>query len=137
MLCSKGYSLLLLDEFARGTNPVEGTAIYHATLSRLSKKADTVTLSATHYDLPQDIENITHFQTVGFDETYYSDVNSSSLSLTEKLQMINSRINYQPIEVEKNKPIPHSAIVIAEILGLDSEIINKAKTTLKKETNDK
>lgn len=45
----QGYSLFLLDEFARGTNPDEGAVIVQA-VTRYLNGVDAISLLTTHYD---------------------------------------------------------------------------------------
>ena len=124
----KGFNLFLMDEFARGTNPVEGEALYHsviryfAQISRSIEKNETILISTTHYNLPNNISNLSHFQMVGLHEDCIAELESKHHSVSSKLQLINKYMNYQPIEVTDETQIPQSAILIAKLLGLAKEI---------------
>ena len=59
----EGFAFIMLDEFARGTNPDEGAAIVQAVTAYLNKK-HAVTLLATHYDNVSDQANA-HYQVIG------------------------------------------------------------------------
>ena len=127
VLQTKGQNLFLLDEFGRGTNPAEGQALFHSVLKYFSNHTETILISATHFSLPTDIQNLSHFQMIGLKKDYINELKSNpNLSLIEKLKLINKYMNYQPIEVEKNEDIPKSALLIAEILGLEKEIVASA-----------
>ena len=65
---------------------------------------------------------------IGLQEGYINELkNNPNMSLNDKLKIIHNYMNYQPVEVNNNEDIPMSALCIAELLGLDSDIIKKAK----------
>lgn len=59
----QGYSLFLLDEFARGTNPDEGAVIVQA-VTRYLNGVDAISLLTTHYDKVAEYAR-THYQIIG------------------------------------------------------------------------
>jgi DNA mismatch repair ATPase MutS len=123
---AKGYNLYLLDEFARGTNPFEGQALFESVIGYFSKKNNTILLAATHYNTPKDELLFQHFQLPGLKSDFFSNVNDS-FSIEEKLKLLNKYINFQPIVVSSNETTKSSAILISEFLGLEKEIIKKIK----------
>lgn len=59
----EGYSLFLLDEFARGTNPDEGARIVQA-VTRYLNDVDAISLLTTHYDKVAEFAHA-HYQIIG------------------------------------------------------------------------
>ena len=59
----QGYSLFLLDEFARGTNPDEGAIIVQA-VTRYLNDVNAISLLTTHYDKVAEHARI-HYQIIG------------------------------------------------------------------------
>ena len=116
-----GQNLFLMDEFGRATNPAEGEALYHATLDYFSKKTSITLISATHFNPPKKLKNCDFFQLIGLKDNFHAENN---------LKNIFKYMNYQPVEAEKLPKTPKSALFIAEALGLEKEIIEKAKLNL-------
>jgi DNA mismatch repair ATPase MutS len=128
-----GFNLFCLDEFGRGTNPAEGQALFYAVLQHFSKQTETILLATTHYSIPTDIPNCTYFQMIGLDDNYYKDLSDNRiLSFNEKLQLIHKYMNYQPVKVIDSHQVPCSAINIAELLGLDADIVKVSTDFLKR-----
>ncbi|HNW99740.1 MAG TPA: hypothetical protein PLE74_00785 [Candidatus Cloacimonadota bacterium] len=120
----KGFGLFLVDEFARGTNPVEGEALCAALLSTMILK-NAITFSATHFQAPANISEAGHFLMSGLSESDFKAL--SILPVKERIQELNRRIKYSLLPVTKGQKVPQVAIRIAEILGLDLEVIVQAK----------
>ena len=59
----QGYSLFLLDEFARGTNPDEGAIIVQA-VTRYLNDVNAISLLTTHYDKVAEHARV-HYQIIG------------------------------------------------------------------------
>lgn len=112
-------ALFLLDELARGTNPDEGAAISMALLEHLS----TLPLNAvitTHYDGIIK-EDMAHYQVAGLYDADLSKVEASAL---------HEHMDYRLIKVEKERKIPREAIRIANYLGLNESILERARQIL-------
>lgn len=116
----KGKKLLILvDELARTTNPVEGSAFVTAFM-----------------------EIMTPFQNVCLVTTHYSGIKSSCRRLrvkglqidgnNEKItpQNINQFMDYA-LEESDQELVPHEAITIAEIFNVDEDFITLSKQFLK------
>ena len=97
--------LALIDEPARTTNPVEGTALVSALLKVLSKMEISLLLT-THYNIEGDD---------------YKRLRVNGL--------VNGEMDYRLKEVAKGE-IPHEAISIAATLGVDSNWIDVARGEL-------
>ena len=121
---TKGQNLFLLDEFGRGTNPSEGQALFNGVMQYFTTHTETVVISATHYNPPQNLTNCTHYQMIGLQEGFSEEIKANeNMGLTDKLKLIKKYMNYQPVEVTENTEIPKTALNIAELLGLEKEII--------------
>lgn len=113
VLCcvKKGERLLaLIDEPARTTNPVEGTALVGALLRVLYKKEVSVLLT-THYNIEGEFYK--RFRVRG---------------------VIDGVMDYRLAEAVTGE-IPHEAVGIAESLGIDKEWIGETKKVLNKMTD--
>ncbi|MCL2063572.1 MAG: hypothetical protein FWG98_04280 [Candidatus Cloacimonetes bacterium] len=129
---SKGFNLFLLDEFGRGTNPTEGQALFHSVMHYFSLMTDITIVSATHYNLPKNLSQCTHFQMIGLQDGFVDELKTNdNLDLTDKLKIIKKYMNYQPVEVNEHQEIPKSALHIAELLGLENDIIEMAIKEIK------
>ncbi|MDR3287701.1 MAG: DNA mismatch repair protein MutS [Prevotellaceae bacterium] len=105
--------LVLIDELARTTNPAEGSAIVSAMLDMLSER-NVCSFITTHYDkIASDCRRLRVRGLI--ENTEIKDEKN-----------IEQYIDYSLIrETETN--IPHEALRIAEMLGVNSELIRKAK----------
>ncbi|MCL1827479.1 MAG: hypothetical protein FWG20_05490, partial [Candidatus Cloacimonetes bacterium] len=121
-------NLLLLDEFARGTNPSEGSKLYNAVIEFFTSVQNTTVLTATHFDTVWGENNISYFQITGIAESLFKSLLvNKEITLQEKLVYIHDNMNYQPVKVENRADIPKTALIIAELIGLEPDIINLAK----------
>lgn len=123
-----GFGLFLIDEFARGTNPVEGEALCTALLSTMALK-NAITFSATHFQAPAYIKEAGHFLMPGLTESDFKVI--SNLPAKERISELHNCMKYQLVPVTKGQKTPRAALRIAEILGLDLEIILQARDFLK------
>jgi len=110
--------LVLIDEPARTTNPVEGKALVQAIVQML-QNASSVSLITTHYgQLGTDCRRL---RVRGFVE------DMSDLPLNP--QNINRFIDYSLTE-DQTDEVPQEALRIATILGCDSELLERARAAL-------
>lgn len=110
--------LVLIDEPARTTNPVEGKALVQALIS-LMGEADSTTLITTHYS--QLGSKCRRLRVRGFVE----DLCNMPLNP----QNINRFIDYSLTEDDTDE-VPQEALRIATILGCDSALLERARQTL-------
>ncbi|MDR2065008.1 MAG: DNA mismatch repair protein MutS [Prevotellaceae bacterium] len=112
------HLLVLIDELARTTNPSEGGAMVNALLDILCE-CNICCFITTHYD------NITsacrRLRVRGL---------TDSDKITDEKNM-DSYIDYSLVE-ETETNAPHEALRIAEILGVNTELIKRAKEKMKK-----
>lgn len=110
--------LVLVDEPARTTNPVEGKALVQALIT-LMEQATSVTLITTHYG--QLGSRCRKLRVRGFVE------GMADVPLTP--QNINRFIDYSLTE-DQSDNVPHEALRIASILGCDEQLIALAKENI-------
>jgi dsDNA-specific endonuclease/ATPase MutS2 len=102
----KGINILaLVDEPARTTNPVEGTALVEGLLDVISEVKGGFVLT-THYNIMND--NVKRYRVRG---------------------LRNNVMDYT-LEVTQSGDVPHEAVAIAESLGIDSQWIECTKKNL-------
>ena len=111
--------LVLIDELARTTNPTEGKAIVNAVVDFLTGY-NVRALITTHYSGIE--SSCRKFRVKGFIKDRVQEI------LT--IQNINNYIDYSLVE-DASETVPHEAIQIASILGVDAELLEKAKGYLK------
>jgi dsDNA-specific endonuclease/ATPase MutS2 len=104
--------LLLVDEPARTTNPVEGTALVSALLERLSDKPGLALVMTTHYT----VEHAGQCWRV-----------QGLLPGTKGRKM-----DYRLVRTASHE-VPHEALNIARELGIDARWIELADTIMKKQ----
>ena len=116
--CRQRDLLVLIDEPARTTNPVEGKALVQAII-KLLEDLPSITLITTHYS--QLGASCRRLRVRGFVE------NMSDLPLTPKT--INHFIDYSLTE-DTSDDVPQEALRIATILGCDEQLITLAKKNM-------
>lgn len=116
--CRTERLLVLIDEPARTTNPVEGKALVQSLITLL-EQASSVSLITTHYG---QLGTACHRLRVrGFVE------DMADVALTP--QNINRFVDYS-LEEDTSDDVPHEALRIAEILGCDSELVSLAQQNI-------
>ena len=110
--------LVLIDEPARTTNPIEGKAIVQA-LAQMLQQCPGLALVTTHY--PQLGVDCRRLRVKGFDE------HRSDKALTP--QNISHFIDYSLTE-DLTDDVPHEALRIASILGCDAPMLELASQLL-------
>lgn len=109
--------LVLIDELARTTNPVEGKAIVCGMLDFLVQY-NVRSLITTHYGIEIAVRKL---RVKGFTE----NKNSEKIDIKN----INNYIDYSLEETTEND-VPHEAIRIAEIIGVDEKLIKRIKNRM-------
>ncbi|HAS72767.1 MAG TPA: hypothetical protein DCS67_01325 [Clostridiales bacterium UBA8960] len=121
------FGLILIDELARGTNPLEGFAISKALIEHLTG-FHSRTVITTHFDGLTNVEGTSHYQVKG--------LSSIDLDLirhkieAEGVALLHEYMDYSLTEVSKLKEIPKEALRISELMGLDQRIVKRAKEIL-------
>lgn len=110
--------LVLIDELARTTNPTEGKAIVSGVLDFLIEH-QVRSLITTHYgNIALDCRRL---RVKGFTEKQ----NTTSITV----ENINEYMDYSLEETTENE-VPHEAIRVAEIIGVNEDIIKRTRNYL-------
>jgi len=117
-----GKSLLLLDEFARGTNPAEGEALLCAIL-RYLKTTGHLVVAATHFSAPALMKELAQYTIVGPKLAEQDASSGPPDSPEQRLKQLSRQMDYRLKRLARGKVPPHSAIRIATILGLPEAIL--------------
>jgi len=108
-----GFIVLFMDEFARGTNPSEGTKIARAT-ARFFNERECVCLMTTHFDTVADVASA-HYQVKGLSgKKDVSCVNVGDIA---------SMMDYSLVRVTPDKPVAKEAVKVCRLLGLNDELM--------------
>jgi DNA mismatch repair ATPase MutS len=111
--------LILVDELSKGTNPQEGYAISRSITDYLND-SKSICVFTSHFDGIS--QGKVHYQVKGL-RNIQLDVGSVITSLHQQM-------DYRLEEVNDQKQVPKEAIPIAEMLGLNQAIIDKARNYL-------
>ncbi|MHA2002323.1 MAG: MutS-related protein [Promethearchaeota archaeon] len=124
--------LIVMDEFARGTNPNEG-AILVRSLAEFLVNLSCVSLITTHYDNVVKPPMV-HYQVVGLKNANFSRLQSEIAQDSDKsirsIDIIQEHMDYRLELVKENNKVPTDALNIAQLLGLDETIIENARKAL-------
>ena len=104
----QGYSLFLLDEFARGTNPDEGAVIVQAVTKYLNG-IHAISLLTTHYDKVADCGRA-HYQIIGLRDIDPEAIRRElAVSGEDGIRVIARHMNYGLYRVEGKSDCPRDA----------------------------
>jgi len=125
-------TLLLIDEIASGTNPVEGLALTKALVDYLIEKP-YITLITTHFETVTETEGVINMQVRGLADADFTLLNREIqyARRAERINIISKYMDYRLYRVEKQGEVPKDALNIAKMLGISSEIIERAKKYIK------
>lgn len=118
------FCFVLLDEFARGTNPDEGAAIAHAVAAYFNSR-HAVTAMTTHYDGVSDAA-AAHYQVMGLAHVDMAALRAEieAASPAQRVGMIGQHMDYGLYRVEGKRQVSRDAINICHLLKCDKEIAN-------------
>ena len=124
----EGLHMILLDEFARGTNPEEGAMIVRA-VTRYLNRQDAVTVLTTHYDGVAQEASL-HYEVVGLRDMDTARVKGEiALASPEAgADVIAAHMNYGLYRVEREQGCPRDALNICRLLSLTEEILSDIET---------
>ncbi len=117
-LAQDGISLILLDEFARGTNPAEGEALLCAVLKYLNDSPYFV-VAATHFSAPALLKELDQFTIEG----PKLDLAKIPETAQQRLKLLAQKMDYRLKKLKVGQLPPQSAISIARLLGMKKEIL--------------
>jgi len=115
-----GTKLFLLDEFARGTNPIEGELLVSAVLQYLATTRN-MSIAATHFSAPTMLPKVTQYSIAGLNLNKIKAQNPRDAN--ERLKILNEAMDYSIKRLKKNEAPPLNAINVARILGMPEEIL--------------
>ena len=129
---SDDRSLLLIDEIASGTNPVEGLALTRSLVDYLKDKP-YITLMTTHFEAVTEADGVKNMQVRGLSGADFRQLDSELryANRKERINIIGRYMDYRLYTVEKNGQIPKDALNIAKMLGINKEIIDGAQKYIK------
>ena len=125
----KGLHLVVLDEFARGTNPEEGAAIVKA-VTRYLNTRPAMTVLATHFDAVAPLAK-THYQVVGLQQMDMAQLQRelAGLSGADGVAQISRHMNYGLYRVQEDQNCPRDALNVCRLLGMPPEILELAENS--------
>lgn len=128
---SKERSLLLIDEIASGTNPVEGLALTKSMVGYL-KVRPYISLITTHFDSVTVGEGIKNMQVRGLANADFKKLEKELryANRRERIEIIQKYMDYRLYHANNEEEIPKDALNIARMLGIYDEIIENAKKFL-------
>jgi Mismatch repair ATPase (MutS family) len=128
---SRDRSLLLIDEIASGTNPVEGLALTKSITDYL-KQQPYISLITTHFEAVTEDRDVVNMQVTGLANADFDrlDKELRYANRRERINVIQKYMDYRLTRVDDNREVPKDALNIAKMLGIDKSIIDKAKQYL-------
>lgn len=118
-----GCSLVLLDEFARGTNPCEGAALVRAAVKFFSKQSNVFAFITTHFD---DVACCAdrHYQVMGLRHCNIERLKEALMTSSKtKTDVLEKFMDYGIFELSKNENPPRDALTICHALGISADFI--------------
>jgi DNA mismatch repair ATPase MutS len=125
---SEARALILIDEIAGATNPDEGRALTRAVIAHLSRKP-CITLMTTHFDRVAGDAAVANYRVRGLSGADLSELATALRDAApgERIETIGALMDYRLDRVSVESDTPKDAIRIAEILGVNEEIITLAR----------
>lgn len=128
----RNHGLIILDEFARGTNPKEGFFLVKA-LSVYLNNLESISIISTHYDNVAE-DNMTHYQVIGLKNADFEALKRKlNLNKSQSVDIIQDNMDYRLELVSRINSVPKDALNICMLLGLDKEVLEIAKTYYKED----
>ncbi|MDQ6826235.1 MAG: hypothetical protein M3Z14_03435, partial [Candidatus Eremiobacteraeota bacterium] len=126
LVAKREPGLILIDEFARTTNPREGRALLLALIQTLRGR-NVCALVATHLPGIAEKAGVPHFAVRGL---HALPQELSPRNLDEALALLATSMDYSISEVAQDAVGRADAIALAQILGLDQELVAAARKAL-------
>jgi DNA mismatch repair ATPase MutS len=123
--------LVLMDEFARTTNSAEASALLSAVLEEFSERKGMFGVVSTHFmDLKVSASTCGFYRMKGLNRLAYAEsfheTERKNETLVERIHRVSRFMQYEVVSETHLAPV-RDAIAIAEVLGLSSDVIQKAK----------
>ena len=119
--------LLVMDEFAKGTNPAEARILLQSVCQYL-QSLGWISLLSTHYD-GINSPDFNHFQVRGLRNVDMDKLDQKLPKSASRVSiaLLQDHMDYRIDKVTSTTDIPADALNIAQILGLPSDIITHAR----------
>ena len=117
-LTRHGIGLAVCDEFARSTNPSEGSRFVQA-LGEFLQQSGSYGVIATHFDGIR-IANASYYQVIGLKNKAVTSTGGDRISLLNNLC---DNMDYRLIRLSDDYQVPKDALHIASILDVDPEFM--------------
>ena len=129
---SQERSIILIDEIASGTNPIEGLALTRSLVDYLKQKP-YITLITTHFEAVTEENGVKNMQVIGLAHADFRKLDSELryANRKERINIISRYMDYRLYNVDKQGQIPKDALNIAKMLGINKEIIDGAQKYIK------
>lgn len=129
---SQDRSIILIDEIASGTNPIEGLALTRSLVDYLKEKP-YITLITTHFEAVTEENGVRNMQVIGLANTDFRKLDSELkyANRKERINIISRYMDYRLYLVKDHGQIPKDALNIAKMLGINKEIIDGAQKYIK------
>ena len=122
----EAFCFVVLDEFARGTNPDEGAALVRA-VTRYLNELDVIALIVTHYDGVAPYGSA-HYRVAGLKDLDPEQVKTEiAASGSTGVDVIASHMNYGIFPVSHAADTPKDAFRVCRLLGLQEEVLRLAE----------
>lgn len=122
-LIAENNGLVLIDEFAAGTNAEEGAKIFKAVAKSFNDK-NSIVIMSTHFDGVASVAKA-HYQVVGLSNAPIDKIKELLVkNLSSPTELIASFMDYGLQKVDSKKEVPKDAINICKMMGLSQEILN-------------
>lgn len=126
----QGFSLLLIDELGRGTNPDEGAAIVQA-VTQFLNGLNAISILATHYDGVAESADA-HYQIIGLRDVDPLTIKAELAAANEDgVAVIARHMNYGLYRVEGKADCPKDALNICRMLSMQPEILERIEEAYK------
>ena len=130
------FCFLIMDEFARGTNPEEGAALVRA-VTRYLNECKVIALLVTHFDHVAEYARV-HYQVAGLRDMDMGQVSREIAAAGEEraVSVIAEHMNYGIFRVEREADCPKDAFRICRLLGLQDAVMDRLEEPQKAEPAD-
>lgn len=118
-----GLSLVLIDEFARGTNPHEGAALARAAVKFFNNSQNAFALLTTHFDNVSSCA-LAHYQVMGLKNADVRALERAMAAGGNRAVILEKFMDYgvYPVAVDANPP--HDALTVCRVLNVDEAFMS-------------
>ena len=124
-------ALYIMDEFARNTNSREARALISAILHHFNGRGESYAFLATHYMGLPSFAHVGYVRMRGLNHQRYEEYHAATADqdILERIRLISQFMEYE-VEENPTQGKVHDGLRVAEILGLDKDIIETAAAFL-------